>query len=360
MADRVLLIDVDSTIPNLPLMKISSYHKAKGDTVGFSVAGPSIVYASVVFKKNAHLVDGYRFLYPDAEIIIGSGFDLTKTLPDEIEHQKPDYDLYPDMQYSMGFTTRGCIRHCYFCLVPKKEGPLVRWQHPKEFHDPRFNTICLLDNNWLADRPWFMKTSQWIIDHKLKMVEGGMDLRLVDGGIADRLKTLRFASPLHFAWDFEKDETEIIRGLKLLNDHGIDVRHRVFVYVYMADSSDEQYNSTVYRCRRLKEAGATPFVMYNIEKRRTRRSDALQRWTTRPWLFWSVNCPDIEDYARLRSTKKPKGVGDVGMTLNTLSSDKSHSAIDSDAGIVAADPVTHESTPRKRDYSSKCDKEAGT
>src|SRR5665647_1750833 len=30
---RILLIDVDSTIPNLALMKISAYHKVKGDNV---------------------------------------------------------------------------------------------------------------------------------------------------------------------------------------------------------------------------------------------------------------------------------------------------------------------------------------
>jgi radical SAM superfamily enzyme YgiQ (UPF0313 family) len=209
MVEKVLLIDVDSKIPNLPLMKISAYHKAKGDQVGKSIAVPDIVYASVVFKKSAHLVDGYHFLYPNAEIIIGgSGYDLKKTLPVEIEYQKPDYSLYPNIKYSMGFTTRGCIRHCYFCLVPEKEGKLVRWQHPKEFHDSRFNTIYLLDNNWLADRKWFMETSKWILDHKLKITEDGMDLRLIDNGIAKRLKKLRFASPLHFAWDFEKDEPE--------------------------------------------------------------------------------------------------------------------------------------------------------
>jgi hypothetical protein len=37
---RVSLIDIDSIIPNLALMKISAYHKSKGDVVGFKLPSP--------------------------------------------------------------------------------------------------------------------------------------------------------------------------------------------------------------------------------------------------------------------------------------------------------------------------------
>ena len=96
---KVLLIDVDSKIPNLALMKISAYHKSVGDTVGINnISSPDKVYASVIFKKNKHNVDGLRFLYPESEIVIGgSGYDLVIKLPEEIENIKPDYNLYPNM-----------------------------------------------------------------------------------------------------------------------------------------------------------------------------------------------------------------------------------------------------------------------
>lgn len=68
---KVLLIDVDSTIPNLALMKISAYHKARGDEVGFNISDPDKIYASVIFKKNRHHVDGLRMFYPNAELDIG-------------------------------------------------------------------------------------------------------------------------------------------------------------------------------------------------------------------------------------------------------------------------------------------------
>lgn len=70
---KVLLVNVDSVIPNLALMKISTYHKALGDEVGFHVSNPDKVYASCVFMHNKHKVDGLKFFYPEAEIDIGGG-----------------------------------------------------------------------------------------------------------------------------------------------------------------------------------------------------------------------------------------------------------------------------------------------
>lgn len=120
---KVLLVDADSKIPNLALMKIAQYHKSQGDTVGFGVNNPDKIYCSIVFKKNRHSADGLRFLYPDAELDIGgSGYSLEKKLPDDIESLSPDYSIYPDCDSYYGFTTRGCIRRCHFCIVNKKEG----------------------------------------------------------------------------------------------------------------------------------------------------------------------------------------------------------------------------------------------
>lgn len=98
---KVLLIDTDSTIPNLALMKLSAWHKAQGDQVSFSESEPDRIYGSIIFKKNKHLLSGIKAFYPDAEIILGgSGYDLKATLPAEVEAMCPDYSLYPDMDYS--------------------------------------------------------------------------------------------------------------------------------------------------------------------------------------------------------------------------------------------------------------------
>ena len=143
---RILLIDVDSTIPNLALMKISTWHKAKGDSIVLTHGAnvdltdpPDKIYGSIIYKKNKHALDDLISRYPDIIDIGGSGYDLHKTLSDEIENMAPDYSLYPEFDYSIGFSSRGCIRStktCPFCVVPIKEGRFRRTQHPSEWYNP--------------------------------------------------------------------------------------------------------------------------------------------------------------------------------------------------------------------------------
>ena len=171
---KVLLIDIDSKIPNLALMKISAYYKSRGDNVGFTnTDNPDMIYASVIFRKNKHKVDGIPFMYPGAKIEIGGpGYDLKKTLPDEIEFGKPDYSLYPECDYSIGFSSRGCIRNtktCPFCIVPIKEGAFRRNQHPEEWYNSNFDKIIFLDNNILADPEWFFEITGLCIEKNLKV-----------------------------------------------------------------------------------------------------------------------------------------------------------------------------------------------
>ena len=68
-----LLIDVDSTIPNVALMHISAWRKSLGIRTGFDIADPSEIWASVVFARNRHKVDGLRMFFPNAKIDVGGG-----------------------------------------------------------------------------------------------------------------------------------------------------------------------------------------------------------------------------------------------------------------------------------------------
>ncbi len=304
MTSGILLIDVDSKIPNLALMKISRYYKNLGYEVGFNVTDPEYIYASCIFKKNKHRLDGLEFLYPNAIIDKGgSGFSLTKNLSDQIERMTPDYNLYPDCDRFYGFTTRGCIRNCHFCIVSKKEGKFKRLYSTGHEclanimgSDPyRFKKIEFLDNNILADKEWFMELTSEImkfnIRHKLYVdFNQGLDVRLLDSEIAERLSRLKPITCWKFAFDSMAVKEDVLRGIQLLKDAGIDTHHKVMFYVYCHNG--EQVPDAVARCRILKENNVTAYSMINIDVEPTYEMKKLKHWT-RPWSFWKV---DYDDY----------------------------------------------------------------
>lgn len=296
MSKKILLIDIDSKIPNLALMKISAYHKKLGDDVGFNNTDcPDVIYASVVFQKNKHLVDGLKFYYPDSKIVIGgSGYDISLKLPDEIEFLKPDYVLYPNMNYSLGYTTRGCNRTCGFCIVPKKEGKFQIWQHPQEWYDPRFNGITFLDNNILLDKIWFKEVITFCIEHDLKMqFNQGIDIRLLDETDIKLLREVKHLGLLGLAWDSLELEPIILQKLNLLRIGGFNLRSEIQLFCYV--DSDKQFDSGLYRANKLKEIGTNAFIMFNPNSKKSKRIIDLQRWTNRRWAFWGC---DFNEFKR--------------------------------------------------------------
>lgn len=285
---RVLLVDVDSKIPNLALMKLSTYFKSLGDEVGFNVSNPDFIYTSTIFTKNAWKSEAIQTNYPYSQLISGGVGIGNDQLPDFVDRLKPDYDLYPST-YSQGFTTRGCNRSCYFCRVPAIEGKLRRYQHPSIFHDDRFDTMMVMDNNWLMDKEWFMETSGWILDQDLKLIEGGMDIRCVDEEIAKRLADLKIKN-YHFAFDFPELEPIVIKKCHMLKDAGIRLRDIQF-YIY--SSPKIPIDSILHRCNLLKSLGANPFLMWDPSFRRSKHIRKLIHWANRKALFWKCSFEEV-------------------------------------------------------------------
>lgn len=177
---KVLLRDIDSSrIINLPLAKLSAYHKARGDQVFLNRCGnPDLTYVSCIFTWNR----GKTTFYPEA-IVGGTGVNLETNLPHEIEHIMPDYDLY-GCDYSLGFTSRGCIRNCPWCVVPRKEGWIHDTAPLSEFVHPKHKKVMLLDGNLLAT-PSAKRTLEELAEKRLKVCfNQGLDIRLVTDEIA--------------------------------------------------------------------------------------------------------------------------------------------------------------------------------
>jgi hypothetical protein len=287
---KVLLVSIDSKIPNLALMKISAWHKALGDTVGFDIQDPDKVYISCIFKKNASQAKGIATYYPNARIEIGGcGINLTNTLPDEIEWTKPDYDLYPST-FSQGYTTRGCVNKCGFCVVPEKEGKIRIAQHPREFADSRFDTMMIMDNNLFgAPDDWQKEVFDWFENTSTKMLSPqGWDARLLTEERWARLHSIKHAAAIHFAWDNTKDENHIRRAIDIIKQSGVSsgyLQRKISFYV-LAGYGSSTFEDALYRCTTLKELGTRTFVMPFHKK--DKRINALARWANRPWLFWTM------------------------------------------------------------------------
>lgn len=282
---KVLLVDFDSKIPNLALMKISAWCKSKGYEVGFDTQDPDHVVVSVVFSKNKSQAAGLTRMFPTSVTHFGGpGWNLKNFLPPSIEKIKPDYDLYPS-EYSQGFTTRGCIRHCPFCIVPEKEGKIQVWQHPEEFHDDRFKTCMIMDNNlFAAPDYWQEEVFEWFIRNKIKMLSpSGWDVRLLTPERAEFLKEIKHAGNIHFAWDNLVDEQSVLKGITLLKETGFDLKHNISFYVLVGFNTT--FEQDLYRCNKLREMGTNAFVMRYHN--RDRMLNKLAKWANRRWAYWS-------------------------------------------------------------------------
>lgn len=294
---RVLLVQLDGKMPNLALMITSAHHKTQGDDVGFHVSDPDLIYVSCIFGKNLHQAQGLHKFYPDAKVLIG-GPALGK--PNELPFDTdimPDYDLY-GIDFSMGFTSRGCIRSCPWCVVPVIEGGIREGTPIEKFHHPDHRKVILLDNNLLASPTW-RRTFEYLMEKRLKVnFSQGLDIRLVDEGKAQLLSRIRaytwtFKTPMyHFAWDLPELEDDVRRGIELLKGAGISGKRLTFYVLVGFNTSHEQ---DLHRVNTLLELGVDPFVMIYNKRKDDQFIRHLARYTTR---HRYKKCA-FQDYSRL-------------------------------------------------------------
>jgi len=272
---KVCLLDYDigtrrRAFPNLALMKLSSYHKARGDEVvlNFPLCQPDVTYASCVFSWHKP-----KSLDPSI-ITGGSGIDLDTWLPNEIEHTMPDYSLYPNIDFSMGYTSRGCIRNCPFCLVRRKEGYIKVWASVKEFYNPSFKRLLLLDNNLFATENCEDTLNDLVRLQVETDFNQGLDIRLLTDKLADYLKRIK-AKTYRFAFDDTAYEKQVRQGIDLLLKAGISPRKLAF-YVLVGFKEDDgaiervkllqSYGVDVYPMIYKDESGKEPSADYNFNE----------------------------------------------------------------------------------------------
>lgn len=314
---KIGLIDCDShNFPNLPLMKISAYHKAKGYQVEFARQDEfyDVLFVSKIFTESPEPV------LPDYGVLFrgGSGYDLENSLLDEIEHCYPDYSLYPELtrNTAYGFLTRGCPRKNHtFCITPRKDGCISRkvadlsefWSGQKK--------IILLDQNILACKERMELLEQLADSHATVEFNGGMDVRFLNPEVIEALRRMK-VKDYHFAWDDPRENLQ--DKFRFAMESGLMKSGNCGVYVLT------NYWSTIeedlMRIYTLCSLGFTPFVMifdkqkfvdskgrwlsevalhYTKEELRDFKiRQHMQRWCARVNILKS--CPDFEQYEPYR------------------------------------------------------------
>ena len=306
---RIGLIDVDGhNYPNLPLMKLSAWHKAQGDSVEWydpMFSGHmDKVYLSKVFSFTPD------YIYPiDADEIVygGSGYcislvdgkevyDKSKdiNLPYEVEHIYPDYSLYGIEDTAYGFLTRGCPRGCDFCHVEAKEGRRsFKVADLSEFWRGQKN-IVLCDPNILACREHPDLLRQ-LIDSKARVdFNQGLDIRLTNERNIALLNEIK-VKQIHFAWDNHKDDlTRYFERYKQFAKHKPNGKYgMVYCLVNFGSTLDED----LYRIYTLRDMGFDPYVMiYNKDALpKGHELRRLQRWVNNKIIFRA--CDTFEEYS---------------------------------------------------------------
>ena len=224
---HVLLVEPDyyTRYPPLGLLKLSSYHRSRGDSTEL-VRGkkypsqvPDRIFVTSLFswawQPVWEVIRYYKTQFPNVELSLGGIY--ASLLPDharrsgadhihvginrEAEDFIPDYSLVPNWDASILFASRGCIRKCGFCSVPKIEGRLEMKESIKSLLYPGHKKVILFDNDILGAPNW-----RDIFDELIEIglpvdFNQGLDARLVTDEVAERLSKLKMHA-IRLAFDY--------------------------------------------------------------------------------------------------------------------------------------------------------------
>ena len=290
---RIGLCDIDShNWPNLCLMKLSAYHKARGDHVEWwrPEGRYDRVYKSRVFT-DTYSQDTITVTNAGEVVCGGTGYGPGPNLPDEVEHTYPDYSIYPQFSgIAYGFLSRGCPRNCGFCLVSDKEGRRsIQVADLAEFWNGQ-KEVKLLDANLLACPDHEKLILQLAESRAYVDFSQGLDIRLITPDNVALLNRVR-TKTVHFAWDNpDMDLTPYFRRFLELTAIKNFRKRKVYVLTNYGSTHEQD----LYRVEILRGMGYDPYVMVYDRPSAPAITRQLQRWVNNKRIFHTV--PNFADY----------------------------------------------------------------
>ncbi len=308
MAENILLVEPDyySHYPPLGLLKLASFHRYRGDAVELvkgekkPLRRPDKIYVTSLFTYAWRAVHRaaryYKKHFPESPISLGgiyasllpdhaasSGADYVhRGLMDEAEGFMPDYDLVPEWDGSIMFASRGCIRRCGFCSVPKLEGlpsalkysvrHLIYPGHSKAENccsKPHHTRVILWDNNILGNPNWRALFDELADIGLVTDFNQGLDARLVTDEVAKKIARIRM-EVIRVAYDYHGIGPYVQRAIQHLKDAGISPRKITSYALFNYQDDPEDFFE---RVRDLLNWGAVCYPMRfepltSIEKNR--------------------------------------------------------------------------------------------
>lgn len=294
--NRVGLLSVDSDYPNLALMKISRYHRLKGDTVEWY--NPLDHYDKVYSAKVFSFTPDYGYyINADSVEFGGTGYDLEKKLPRDIDLIQPDYSIYPqiDSKTAYGFITRGCPNRCKWCVVPNKEGKISPYMDVEEIAIDGRNNLILMDNNVLAS-DYGITQIEKIVNRKYRVdFNQGLDARLVTPEIAHLLSKVKWIKRIRFGCDTTGQIDNCERAISLLEKNGF--KGEFFFYCILLDDFEESFSRVNHwkkrggrfypHCQPYRDVNNHNQVIPQWQK-------DLASWADKKWIFRTCEFKDFE------------------------------------------------------------------
>lgn len=273
---KIGLFNIEPNIENTAMMQVSQYYKQKG----FNVKQYSPIFKNMYDKVYAFSIFNFsnKCMVRDEMIKGGTGFNSFSKLPKEIEECDLDYSIFPKCKTSYIWFSRGCIRKCPFCIVPKKEG-YIRAVNPKNIN-PKGKYISIMDNNFFANPEWKKSIDKLIEWDQPVDFQSGIDVRIFNYEHGEALKKLKLYKQIHIAWDNPKDD--LTEKIELLKKYVKPYKIMSYVLIGYWSTPDED----LMRVEKLRELKIDPFVMPFNKKDEYQKNFA--RWCNHKAIFKTV------------------------------------------------------------------------